>query len=201
MCDFLLKINEKIKKKGANNLLIVLIVLLILLAVAATVLYSLVYGGKNYDSVYEKRASSGEIINPAKDLTLEEGIAQFNESFVYFLLYSIKAYNLHEAPLSEDKPQIEIFIEDGVYSAYVEKGEIYVSNQEIEKEDIIIYTTKEEAVKMIQNKEYIEQSFQEEKSTIEAVSDKTVLATKGYLELYTELTGKSITGAFIFGVM
>ena len=54
---------------------------------------------------------------------------------------------------------------------------------------------------MIQNKEYIEQSFQEEKSTIEAVSDKTVLATKGYLELYTELTGKSITGAFIFGVM
>ena len=121
-------------------------------------------------------------------------------SFVYFLLYSINAYNLHEAPLSDDEPKIEIFIEDEVYSASVKKGEIYVSKQGTEKKDIIIHTTKEEAVKMIQSKEYIEQSFQEGKSTIETISDKTVLATKGYLELYTELTGKSITGAFIFRV-
>jgi len=47
---------------------------------------------------------------------------------------------------------------------------------------------------MINDKNYIEQSFKDGTSQIELVATKTTLFSKGYLSLYTDLTGESITG-------
>jgi len=49
---------------------------------------------------------------------------------------------------------------------------------------------------MLQNKDYISESFQSGASKMEMVAGKTELASKGYLEIYTGITGKSITGFF-----
>lgn len=134
------------------------------------------------------------IANPALNLTMQEAIQKFDESFVFYLLYSIKAYNLHNPPLSRDTPKIEIIVGNDAYNAAVSKGIISVNKGAINNEDIVIRTTKEEAVKMVKDKNYVTQSFDEGKSTIELIAGKTKLFAKGYLNMYTELTGKSVTG-------
>ncbi len=49
-------------------------------------------------------------MNPAEGLSVEQAIVEFDESFVYYLLFNIKAYNLHNPPLSSAEPRIEFFM-------------------------------------------------------------------------------------------
>jgi len=137
------------------------------------------------------------IINPAVNLTMEEAIMKFDENFVFYLLYSIDAYNLHNPPLSKDMPKMEIVVGDDIFNAVVNNGVISVGKGRIDNEDIVIKTTKEEAVKMIKDVNYVTKSFNDGKSSIELVASKTTLFAKGYLNIYNELTGKSITGNVI----
>lgn len=137
------------------------------------------------------------ITNPIANLTMEEAIMKFDESFVFYLLYSIEAYNLHNPPLSKDIPRMEIVVGEDIFNAVVNAGAINVGRGHISKKDIVIRTTKEEAVKMIKDINYVTQSFNDGKSSIELVAPKTTLFAKGYLNLYNRLTGKSVTGNVI----
>ncbi|MBS3065853.1 hypothetical protein J4229_02280 [Candidatus Pacearchaeota archaeon] len=153
-----------------------------------------------YFALFKPQTSGGKSVilnNPVSGLTDEQAVVAFNESFVIYLLYSIKAYNLHNPPLSSNYPKLEIDVGGDIFSANVQKGAIYVSKNEIFEEDVIIRTTKEEAVKMLRDKNYVVKSFNDGKSGIELVASKTTLFAKGYLNMYTELTGKSITGNLI----
>jgi hypothetical protein len=177
-------------KRGGWALL-VSVILVIVLVLILFLYMSLVR--PNYNTQYTEKESLGEITNPASNLSIEEGVVQFNEGFVFYLLYSIKAYNLHNPPLSSDVPKIEFYIGGDVYHAFIEKGIINVEKGKTDEKDIIIRTSKEDAVKMVKDQGYIKESFSSGKSSIELVSSKSVLFQKGYLNLYTELTGKSIT--------
>ena len=181
-------------KKGSAVLWVSLILLAVLLVgiFGYFALYS-----PNYNSTYVERVNSGELVNPVSGLSTEEAISQFNEKFIYYLLYSIEAYNLHNPPLSKDTAKLVVYIDDDIYNVEVANGEIYVGKGEIVKRDLIIRTTKEEAVKMLQDNNYIKESFSSEKSIIELLEDKSTLFAKGYLTLYKELTGKSITGSVV----
>ncbi len=141
--------------------------------------------------------SQMQIRNPIENLTDEQAILNFDESFIFYLLYSIKAYNLHNPPLSSDYPRIEVEVEDRVFNAVILKGLINVSEGRIAKEDIIIKTTKEEAIKMLRERDYVVTSFNDGKSTIELIAGQATLFAKGYLNMYNELTGKSVTGNVI----
>jgi len=168
-------------------------VILIVLLIIGIFFYFVLYSPR-YDSFYMEKVNSGELVNPASGLSMDEAINQFDDEFVYYLLYTIKAYNLHNAPLNSDSPKMEIRVEDSIYNAEIVKGMIYVSGGGLAKKDIIISTSKEEGIKMLQNRDYVEQSFVDEKSGIEKVESQSVLFGKGYLNLYNELTGKSLTG-------
>ncbi len=122
---------------------------------------------------------------------------EFDESFVFYFLYDLKAYNLHNPPLSSNYPKIEVDVEGEIFSSSVKKGIILVSSIQMLNKDIILKTTKEEIVKMMQDKEYVTQSFNDGKSSIEFIAGKSVLFAKGYLNLYNNLIGKSVTGNLI----
>ena len=185
-------------KKGLSKLVAFLIILCLILVAIIIILLFFIFGGKDYSLNYEEKFASGELVNPIENLSFEQAIQEFDAGFVLYILYSIKAYNLHTSPFSSDKPKIEFNIDEEIYNAVVNSGEIIVGDGGIEEEDIVVITTKEEGVKMLQNKNYIEESFQSGKSTFEIVAGKTELASKGYLEIYSTLTGKTITG-FIIG--
>ncbi len=147
----------------------------------------------NNESVYSGR----EIVNPVSNLTDEQAVIDFDEDFVFYLLYSIKAYNLHNPPLSSNYPKMEVDVGGDIFSASVKKGLIEVESGGIAEEDVVIRTTKEEAVKMLRDRNYVTESFSEGRSGIDLIADKTTLFAKGYLKLYNEVTGKSITGNLI----
>jgi len=177
-------------KKGSVILWISLALAILLIAVIF--LYFVLFKSNN-EALY-----SGQTLkNPVTGLNDSQAIAVFDESFVHYLLVSIKAYNLHNVPLSSNYPKLEIDVGGDLFSASVKKGIISVNRGAVEKEDVIIRTTKEEAVKMMRDKSYVTKSFNDGKSTIELVADKTTLFAKGYLNMYNELTGKSITGDII----
>ncbi|MEM4259340.1 MAG: hypothetical protein QXS38_01075 [Candidatus Pacearchaeota archaeon] len=161
---------------------------LIFLLIITSFFYFALFASDN-SKVY----SGIEIKNPISDLTDEAALVAFDESFIFYLLYSIKAYNLHAPPLSSDYPRIEVEVSGEPFSATVLRGVINVSKGKIAKEDIIIRTTKEEAIKMLRDKNYIMNSFNEGKSRIELVAGQTTLFAKGYLNMYNEITGKSVT--------
>ena len=180
------------EKRGFGKIFIIIFsVILILILIIAMFLYSALkvpdYGERNRIILQ----------NPIKGLTLEQAKISFNESFVEYLLYSIGANNLHNPPLSNNKPKIKIIIEDEIYSSIIERGKVIVKKEDISDQDITLKTNKEEAIKMMENKNYIKQSFSSGKSELSLLADKATLFAKGYLNIYKELKGESITGGVI----
>ncbi len=165
---------------------------LVVVLIGSAFFYFALFNRDN-SSVY----SSYNLKNPIGNLSDEEAVLAFDESFVFYLLYEIKAYNLHNPPFSSDIPRIEINVGDDVFGATVDRGIINVTKGRIAKRDIIITTTKSEAVKMLRDKSYVVKSFNDKMSSIELVADRTTLFAKGYLGMYSELTGNSITGNVI----
>ncbi len=127
--------------------------------------------------------------NPVAYLSDEEAVVAFNISFVLYLLQSIGASELHTAPLNSDLPRIEVIVDNEAFGAEVENKRLRIWKGGAENEDIIIRTTKVEAVKMLRDRGYVFTSFQNGDSGIELVAGKTTLFGKGYLNLYNKLTG------------
>lgn len=177
-------------KKRTKILIIALFVILIILILAGIALYYSI-SGMSY-----KKASNGNgrraIVNPAAGLSYEEAVAKFDDSFVYYLLYSIGANKLHTPFFSSDNPRIEFHIGDDIFNAEVADGSIDVGRGEILDEDIIIKTSKEEGVKMVLDTNYVQESFNNGLSEFELVAGKLELASKGYLKIYEGLTGEDI---------
>ena len=173
--------------RRGNWVLLVSIGFVILLVIALFLYFALFE--QNSEKLYEIRS----VVNPVGDLSLEEAVNLFNESFVYYFLYQVKAYNLHNPPLSSRKPGINFVIDDEEYNAVIAKGNIIVNSGNLDNSDIVIRTSKEEAVKIIKNKGYIQESFGSGRSEIDLIASKSELFAKGYLNLYNEITGKSIT--------
>lgn len=167
------------------------IILVFLLIIGLFIYFSL--AGPDYTKNYEEM----NISNPTEGKSLEDSVLQFNESFVYYLLYRIKAYNLHNPPLSEDKPKIKILVDEKEYYAVIDSGTILVGKNKVGKEDVIIRTTGIESVKMIKDKNYVKESFEKGISSIELVAEKAKLFAKGYLKLYDEINGGGITGKVV----
>jgi hypothetical protein len=172
------------------NKLIGLFVLFLVLVVTAWLFNSLagfsIFGIGGEENLVELR-------NPVLGLSDDEATEQFDEEFVLYLLYSIDADSLHNIPLSSDEPRIEIYVDDEVYNSRIEKGRVLVGKGELEREDVVIRTSKKEAVKMMRDRNYIEQSFRDGGSRIELLAGKAKLLGKGYLKLYTSITGKSVS--------
>lgn len=145
----------------------------------------------------EQSYLNSDIRNPITGFSIEQASNSVDESFVYYLLYNFKAYNLHNPPLSKDNPKIEIMVDDAFYNAVIKSGEIVVSKGEIKDEDITIRTTSNEMVKMMNNKDYAKLSFSSGSSQIVVMNSKSILLAKGYLNLYSEITGSGITGNVI----
>lgn len=177
-------------KKGGWVIWVSLILVIVL--VGAIFFFYLLYNPHN-----EKLYVNQELKNPVSNLTMEEAVSGFDDGYIFYLLYTLKAYNLRNPPLSSDNPKISLLVENKSYYAIVQNGLIKVYPGVTSGEDIIIVTTREEIISMIKDQTYVQQSFSSGRSSIALVAGKTTLFAKGYLTLYTEATGKSVTGNII----
>ncbi|MCA9485354.1 MAG: hypothetical protein KC506_00755 [Nanoarchaeota archaeon] len=169
--------------KWAKITLIILISIVIILSVI--VITILIVNSKNSTT-----SQKTTLTNPINNLTDAEAQEKLNKTFVRYLLYTIEADELHRPPLSQDTPKINIYIGNLNFGAEISKGVITVQDNPHSTSDIKIITTREEAIKMLRDASYIASSFSTGTSQIELVASKTKLFAKGYLKLYTELTGE-----------
>jgi hypothetical protein len=175
-----------LKKKGAieKEMVFFSIFLALILVIGLLIFFSF------FSNSQEKPVKT--ISNPSLNLTLEEAKAKFDESFVFYLLYTIEAQELHNPPFSKEQPKFKVVVDSKEFYIKIVNGEIIVSKEVVNGEDIVIITSVEESIKMMSDKNYIQESFSSGKSRVELVSDKITLFKKGYLNLYTKLTGKQL---------
>ena len=147
-----------------------------------------------------KPRAGTEIQNPIQGLTNEEAILQFSEEYINYLVFAIGGWKLHNPPLSDDTPKIKVIVDEEIYFSEIVNGEIKTERKEIEDEDIIIRATKQEivnAIKSLDMENYIKQSVEDGKTSLELRASYTTLFSKGYLNLYKDVTGKSFTGSVV----
>ncbi len=180
---------KDISKKRKKKFVIVLMIVLLIGAAVGSAYYFIFYYRKSFGVHSDGVVGRMGLENPVAGLSLEEAVAKFDESFVYYLLFSIGAHNLHNPPFSSNEPKIEIFVDSDIYSARIVDGSIRISKGGIEERDIVLRTTKEEAIKMMNDKNVVVESFKNGESKIELIANKLELYSKGYLGLYDELSG------------
>jgi len=137
------------------------------------------------------------LTSPIENLSEQQAIDNFNESYVSYLLYSIGAYGLHSSSFNGADPKIGVDVNGEHYEAIVQNAVIKVSKRESVKPDVVIITSKGEIIKMIKDKNYVKESFSSGESSIEPKASKTTLFAKGYLNLYNDLNSEGITGNII----
>ena len=141
-----------------------------------------------------------KIENPAQGLSAEQARIGFDESYIDYIIFAIDGWRLHNPPLSKDIPKIKVIVDSEIYVSKITDGQIVTEKKDIDKEDIIITTNKEEMVNAVLSfeiKQYIKNSVAEGKTSVELVAGYTTLFSKGYLFLYEEMTGESFTGSVI----
>ncbi len=171
------------KRKHHRIGLVVFVVLLLIITIII-LLYTYLHFLPNKSS-----KKGGRVLeNPVKGLSDEEGVALFNEEFVLYLLYSISAQKLHNPPLSDSTPKIEILVDNNSYTAEIIEGTIRVQRGSFSEKDIIIRTSAREVVRMLRDREYVVKSFKDGGSSIDLAEDKPTLLSKGYWKIYDSLT-------------
>ena len=150
-----------------------------------------------YKPIDEKKIINRAISNvsgvrsPTAGLSSKQIETGFNESSVSSFLEAIKAKDLRNIPLSRELPKIKVVVDKVIYSASVNRGKITVKKADVSNPDIIITSTKSEMAKMVTNGRYISAPFKDAKSSLELIADKASLIAKGYIGLYTKVTGNT----------
>ncbi len=138
------------------------------------------------------------LLVPSQQISMQQNIPDINKSVVgeqqiNLILYSLKAYELHNPPLSGNTPKIEFVIDGEIYGSEIVKGEIITVKGRKGEPDIRIIMSGEEFLNILKSdsKLYFQESLKQGKTKIELLAGKTELFTKGYLSLYKEITGKN----------
>ena len=174
----------------------VLIIILMILTAIVAVFYIL------YFQIPIRFTSEQNIVNPAKTLSPEQAILDFNESYADYLIFLIGGQKLHNPPLSSNNPKIKIVLGEEIFISEVNKGVINTRRADLDEVDLIIRTSRQEIVNAILSSDaklYLKQSVSSGNIQLEMVGSYPSLFSKGYLGLYKEITGEEIEGEGITG--
>ncbi len=175
-------------------IILILILVLAILLVSLAVLIILKHGA---EKLYQNLP---KIEKPAIPENIEDFLVK--EEYINYILYAISANKLHSPLFSSNKPIIKFEIDSEVFISEVDSGLITTKKGNYAEEDLKFITSKQEIVNAINSeniKDYFLESINSGKSSYEIKASNTELFAKGYLSLYTELTGEkvSISGSII----
>ena len=129
-----------------------------------------------------------------KAAVIKEGVMEFNEDYINYILVALGTGYLHKSPLFEN-PLIEFELGGEIWNSEIIDGMPDSEKGQIDDEDLSISISKEEAVEaLLANniEEFMKKSVVNENTKIKMIAGKAELFSKGYLEMYKELTGEEI---------
>ena len=129
-----------------------------------------------------------------KTAVVEEGVIEFNEDYINYILVALGTGYLHKSPLFEN-PLIEFDLGGDIWNSEITGGMLNSKRGSIDNEDLKISISKEEAVEALladNIEEFMKESVKNGNTKIEMIAGKAELFSKGYLEMYKQLTGNEI---------
>lgn len=200
------RVNVKDKKRGLKFFLKILISFIFIILIGLIIYYAylgflkqnsenkivlenplanlvLKYGSINNENI--------EINSEDEDKMIQEGILKFDENYINYILLALGVDKLHKSP-TLSTPKLELDIGE-IWNSEIIKGSPKTKKGEINNEDIRFIMSKEEAVRALLSKDikvYMKDSVVNGRTQIEMVAGKVELFSKGYLDLYTSLTGE-----------
>lgn len=194
------KIRIRNKWAKTKKVFIVLgIVVLVLIVLGGMFMFGFFSGGKTEiilvnplkNVVITNTNSEGKVDIAA---VLAQGVLEFDGEYINYLLVALGVGNLHKS-LLYGNPFIEFNLGNETWSSELINGMLNTKEQSIENEDLIITISKEEAVRALLSpnvEQFMKDSVDNGGTQIEMIAGKTELFTKGYLDMYTQLTGEVI---------
>jgi hypothetical protein len=143
--------------------------------------------------VYMHTNEEGEV---NKTAVIEQAVVEFNADYINYILAALKVGKLHKSLLGE-KPLIEFVLDQEHWNSEIDGGRMYTKKGEIEKEDLRIIISKEEAVEAILSSDvtaFMSDSVRGGRTEIQMIAGKAELLNKGYFSIYEEITGKEFEG-------
>lgn len=184
------------KKRGLKKTIKIFVILIIIGVIGFCIYYTAtnVFSGKieiilnNPLEGLIAKYTVNETLNV--DKVVEQGVLEFNESYIDYLLVALGSGNLHKSILHNENPFIEVGLDNEIWSSEIIKGMPNSEKKEIDNEDIKVIMSKEEAVKAILSEdieEFMVGSVNNGNTEIEKIAGEFELFSKGYLKMYDDL--------------
>lgn len=198
--EVLVRDKYRATKKVIKILLIIFGVLLILLIVfAAGFLVK-----KPKIEVHLENPIAGIVLRYTNELgytnktaVVEEGVIEFNEDYINYILVALGTGYLHKSAIPPFKnPLIEFDLEGETWNSEIKGGMPNSKKGSIDSEDLRISISKEEAVEALLSgdiEQFMKDSVNNGNTKIEMTAGKIELFAKGYLKMYKKLTGEEIS--------
>ncbi len=144
------------------------------------------------DIVIANTNSQGQVNVEA---VIQQGISEFNENYINYLLAALGVNNLHKSLVGYGNPVVEFNIEGEKWSSEIINGGLYTQKNPADDPDLIISIPRQEAVLALLSpniEQFMKDSVYNGNTQIEMVAGKVELGSKGYLKMYTDLTGEEV---------
>lgn len=117
-------------------------------------------------------------------------MTNISESHIAWLVNELGSYKLHANPTNGEKPIMEI-ISSKTYTVVIDSGLPVTTIGPASNPDIRITTQDQYIVELFNTTDFmgkVNEMYNEEKLTIQVLKSQDVLALKGYLSIYNEIT-------------
>ena len=123
---------------------------------------------------------------------------EFDQDYINYVLFAMSAWKLHNPPFSSEKPIIRVVLDqEETYFSEVIDGQILTYGGDTENPDIVITTTKRETIQAMLAEDmagFMKESVAQGRTGIEMLASTIKLASKGYLQMYEDITGEKLIG-------
>ena len=124
---------------------------------------------------------------------IEKAEIEFDYNYINYVLFAMSAWKLHNPPLSSETPKIMVVVGEETYYSEVINTEISTYLEEVGEEDIVVTISKQEVIQAMLAEdmaEFMKQSVANRETQMELVAGSLTLASKGYLQMYKDITGE-----------
>ena len=140
--------------------------------------------------VYANVNENGEV---NKEKVIEQALLEFDVNYINYILIALGINNLYKSKVGFGNPKVEFDLDGEVWSSEINNGNLNTKKESIDDEDIRIIVSKKEIIESLLVKDiegFMIESVKSGRTSIEMISGKPELLSKGYLKMYSGLTGE-----------
>ncbi|MAG02309.1 hypothetical protein CMI42_03150 [Candidatus Pacearchaeota archaeon] len=143
------------------------------------------------DLVFQSTNNEGEV---NKEQVIEQAILDFDLDYINYILIALGVNNLYKSKIGFGNPRVEFKIDDEIWSSEIINNNLNTRKSSIDDPDVRFHMSKEEIIESLLSSnlnQFVINSVSSGRTQIELIAGKPELLSKGYLKMYSDLTGNN----------